>query len=52
MINDASGNTVGGTTSGAGNVISANIESGVLIESDGVAPASNNVIEDQTLAPM
>jgi parallel beta-helix repeat protein len=45
VINDASGNTVGGTTSGARNLISANVASGVLIESDGTGPASNNVIE-------
>ena len=45
VINDASGNTVGGTTSGSRNLISANIESGVLIESDGLQPAANNLIE-------
>ena len=45
VIDDASGNTVGGTTNAARNVISGNVENGVLIVSDGVAAAANNVIE-------
>ena len=44
VIVDASGNTVGGTTAGAGNVISGNGNLGVEIESYNGGTASNNLI--------
>ena len=44
-IADASGNTVGGTTTAARNVISGNSIDGVLLTSDGAAPTSNNLVE-------
>jgi uncharacterized repeat protein (TIGR01451 family) len=43
-ILNASNNTVGGTVSGARNVISGNTGVGVLIFSDGTAPAANNLV--------
>jgi cyclophilin family peptidyl-prolyl cis-trans isomerase len=42
ILNSASNNTIGGTTSGAGNVIGGNREHGVLI---GVAGTTGNLVE-------
>ena len=43
FIDGASNNTIGGTTAGAGNLISGNIYDGVLIYDDG-GPAQNNLV--------
>ena len=43
-IMDSSGNTVGGTATGAGNVISGNTGVGILVASDGDGPASSNLV--------
>jgi CSLREA domain-containing protein len=42
--NSASGNTVGGSAPGAGNVISGNAESGVLIQNSGTNQVQGNII--------
>jgi parallel beta-helix repeat protein len=44
-IQDVSANTVGGTSTAARNVISANQGEGIIVESTGVAPATGNLIE-------
>ena len=49
-LDDASGNTVGGTTTGAANIISENVGDGVTVASDGTAPASGNVIEGNEIS--
>jgi parallel beta-helix repeat protein len=43
LVDNASNNTIGGTTSGAGNLISGNTRTGVRIDSSGGAATTNTV---------